>query len=368
MPSGKPISTARHRRSRGSPRRAVVGALAAVVAMCAAALALLSPGLAGAAGCTISWNGGSGSWNVASGWTSAATGGPALPNKSDDVCITAAGTYTVSLFGAVTVKSLTLGAGANSGTQTLWVNSPAGVPAAALTFVANSTVAVGGELELSGGAGGNTATLAGLAGASLTNDGQLLLAALAKGGEDLLRANVVNAAKATTEISTSNATQDQATTTTNDGTFTVDAGAALNLTNASGSFVNGGSVSNAGSVTLSGDASWTQNGPESGNTVTILNSGMLTDTSGAGFFTPTDSPTLIGTIPAGTDRHAERALRARRDDLAEQRHRQQRREPESGRPRRRRDADHRQRHDHQQRHDHHHERERERRRPGCHPR
>ncbi len=276
----------------------------ALAALCAAALALL-PGLAGAAGCTITWTGaaGDGLWSSRTNWVNAA-GAPAVPNKSDDVCITAGGTYTVTLEGALsgsaTVNSLTLGAGANSGTQTLIVdaNVVGAAAAAGLTLIANSTVAVGGELELDGGAGGSTATLSTLTGASLTNDGQLLLASAAT-GEDLLRANVVNAAKATTEISTSNATQDQATTTTNDGTFTVDKGAALNLTNASGSFSNAGSVSNAGSLTLTGDASWTQNGPESGNPVTIFNSGTLTDTSGAGSFTLTDTPTLTGTIAAG---------------------------------------------------------------------
>ena len=96
--------------------------------------------------------------------------------------------------------------------------------------------------------------------------------------------------------------QNAATTTTNAGTFKVDANATLSLANAGGLFVNDGSLSNAGSVTLSGDASWTQNAhntAQSGNPVTILNSGTLTDMTGAGSFTLTDTPILTGTIPAG---------------------------------------------------------------------
>jgi len=73
-----------------------------------------------ASACTDSWKSAvSGSWATASDWS---TG---VPVSTDDVCITVAGTYTVTVPGiAAQANSLTLGA--SSGTQTLDVQGASG--------------------------------------------------------------------------------------------------------------------------------------------------------------------------------------------------------------------------------------------------
>src|SRR5262245_58127283 len=58
-----------------------------------------------ASAATVSWlTAGGGNWNVATNWS-----GGAVPATNDDVLITLAGTYTVTLNANASIKSLTLG-------------------------------------------------------------------------------------------------------------------------------------------------------------------------------------------------------------------------------------------------------------------
>ena len=67
----------------------------AVAVVSSAGLANAAP--AAALGCTDSWLGGDGSWFVAANWSK-----DAVPGPDDAVCITAAGSYTVTAAGGPT--------------------------------------------------------------------------------------------------------------------------------------------------------------------------------------------------------------------------------------------------------------------------
>ena len=113
---------------------------------------------------------------------------------------------------------------------------------------------------------------------------------------------MTNEAAATVDVESGELRQDKNTTTTNDGLFEVDGGAVFAATSGEDEFVNKGSLVNGGSVSLANDASWTQEAgtsTESGNPVSIFNSGQLTDVSGVGSFDLVDTAVLGGTIPAG---------------------------------------------------------------------
>ena len=82
--------------------------------------------------------------------------------------------------------------------------------------------------------------------------------------------------------------------------FEVAEGAVFAATSGTDEFVNKGSLANGGSVSLANDASWTQEAgtsSETGNPIVILNSGQLTDVSGAGAFDLIDTAVLSGTVP-----------------------------------------------------------------------
>ena len=95
-----------------------------------AVFALLVPVAAGAT--PIAWNAAvSGNWNTPGNWNPAQ-----VPTSADDVSITLAGTYTVTVDVAASANSLTLGG--SSGTQTLAIGGqtltrtiPASAPPAA---------------------------------------------------------------------------------------------------------------------------------------------------------------------------------------------------------------------------------------------
>lgn len=93
--------------------------LAAALAVCLAPTALAQT-------CTRTWAAPvDGSWSVAANWTPAE-----VPTAGDVACITAAGTYTVSIGGFVTVAAETLVLGGASGTQTLTSQGYVGIGSA----------------------------------------------------------------------------------------------------------------------------------------------------------------------------------------------------------------------------------------------
>jgi len=113
-----------------------------------------------------------------------------------------------------------------------------------------------------------------------------------------------NAASGAVEVLSGELRQDESTTTTNDGTFTVDATASPGfiVTAAGGQFINsGGTVANKAAITLADGASWSeQGGNETGNPVTMF-SGDFTDSGSgtSGSFDLIDASTLSGTIGSG---------------------------------------------------------------------
>ena len=126
--------------------------------------------------------------------------------------------------------------------------------------------------------------------------------ALLRSNTNYLEANLTNAAGATVEVKSGELRQDENTTTTNEGAFKVATGAIFAATASGDLFVNKGSLANSGSSSLTSNASWTQEAgtaTQSGNPVSIFNSGTLTDVSGAGSFDLLDTAVLSGTIPKG---------------------------------------------------------------------
>jgi hypothetical protein len=179
---------------------------------------LLAPTSALASGCTDSWaRAASGSWFEAANWSTGK-----VPTSSDEVCITAAGTYTVSVepttTSGVSVTSLALGA--SSGTQSLTVASTSA--SGSLQLSASQTIGVGahGVIALTS-RDASTTSLSG----TITNSGTVEALPGAGGGRTIYGSFV------------------------NDGA--VDAGEGVSL-QAAGTFTNaaGGSVSATGTGRL----------------------------------------------------------------------------------------------------------------------
>ncbi len=188
---------------------------------------------------------------------------------------------------------------------TLTGTIPAGqtVTAAAISGH-NSAVSLGGggvtndgTLVLDERASGGTVTLAPTS-ATLTNNGTIDSQSEDGATTNYLEVGLINSLGASVEVKSGTLNQFEPTTTTNDGTFTVDSGATFEEDDGTAVFANDGTVVDNGAVTLIGGSAWTQNGSESGKPV-LISSGTLTDQSGTGQFELYDSPTLIGTIPAG---------------------------------------------------------------------
>lgn len=103
----------------GRAPRSVLGAVLGVALVTAAAtlaIAVAGTGIARAAGtCTDSWKTAvNGKWSEAAKWSTGA-----VPTSTDEVCITVAGTYTVTAEGSLEVKSLTVEPASGSATLSL---------------------------------------------------------------------------------------------------------------------------------------------------------------------------------------------------------------------------------------------------------
>ncbi len=251
-------------------------------------LAALTPANALAAGCSDSWAAPvSGSWTTEADWSTGK-----VPTSTDEVCITTSGasSYTVTLTGSVGVKSLTLGATSGATKQTLLVGGP--LSSGALDLEVNSTINQTGVLDMESGIG-TEANVEAHTTATIANDGEVLSSA---SETNLLQANLTNEAGATVDVESGTLYQNANTTTTNEGTFEITGGATFTPATGGDLFVNKGSVTNDGSITLTDDASWTQDGPVTGDPVFIYNGGTRTDESGAASFDLVDNPILIGNI------------------------------------------------------------------------
>ena len=227
----------------------LVGLLAAALA-----LALLAPSTAQAAHpCETLWTGASGSWNDASKWSAG------VPDATKVACITAAGTYTVSIENAGTfVEQLRLGGA--SGTQTIAVSASA-ANAATLHVgfdTESSTVDANGVIQLSG---------AGIT----TIDGS-------NSNNPLLNSGTIRVEAGAGDARISAAIDNQSS-----GTMLFNGGAAINTGRP---FINRGSLTVAANQTLTADATgsgpnvqqaggtWTNNG------TTRVRVGDMTHTAG----------------------------------------------------------------------------------------
>ncbi len=298
--------------------------------VCISTLCCLAVSVASAQACTDEWtNTSGGSWGTASNWSK-----DAVPGNTDEVCITAAGTYTVTLepyagelghpANGDTVKSLTLGG--SSGHQTLDIEGQSSISGSNEQLNAVSLTMSGGmakinptgTLTLDATASnrhgktsgedtpGGEATFAG----TLVNEGHIESQVEDGAFHNNLESGVTNEADGSIQVSSGALHVGYPNTYpvsgSNDGVLTVDPEASLQLSSGDPSGVNAyendGSVVNSGSITVSGgEATWTQSGGSvSGNEVVLENGATLVDSAGSGAFLGNhESLTVTGTIPAG---------------------------------------------------------------------
>ena len=277
----------------------------------------LAASAASAQACTKTWSSAtSGSWGNAKLWTPSG-----VPSSTDDVCITASGTYTVTLppNGGV-AKTLTAGGGPGEVTIDVAGESydNAGNPSneTDLSVVESATLAANTKLILEATDATTEAKVephgagAGLVGGSVVEAGQI--EALNTGAPWANRIKLANL-----QIEPGASLLDASGTllflkegegaypwsTTNEGTVTVDSGASLEMQPSfagKADFINDASVVNSGSITGHG-AEWTQGGGSvTGNPVVLQSASTLIDSAGTGSFLGNyGSLTVTGTIPAG---------------------------------------------------------------------
>ncbi len=330
------------------------------VAACAAALACMS-GAAQAAGCSYTWTGagGDGSWGNPANWTPAGVPGTDANHATESVCITAPGTYTVTLVpfadngtgypAGVQIGSLTLGGGA-SGTQTLEIEGEASVDRNNETTndvdldlaAGTSQIASSGELILDGTALGTGAAGNGPDGAgawlteentpanpvSVVNAGTILSESDTSslptgqqwenylGGPTVVNDGEIQVQSGTLGVPSPNNSgfgNSNSITLSNAGTFTVSSGATFNLS-AVTAFNDPGSFVNSGTTNLFGSATWNQGSVNSmsGNLVQVQGGGQVVDSSpsagqaaqavtagSGGFQYIVGGGYLAGVVPAG---------------------------------------------------------------------
>ena len=293
-----------------------------------AVFALFGAGAAGAMACTATWTGtaGDGLWNTATNWNPAS-----VPGSTDDVCLLSLGhSYTVTLApaggsGGTTIHSLTVGTTSGSSTETLDIvgqsyiyqgqtqngeglglaNGGTDTINATGTVVLDATAA--GSKALTGDTAGGPAAIGDSpfgGGAVLHNYGQIIAeSADSPTWNEQLNANVTNEPGASITVVSGSLQQQTSNTVVNQGTVTTDPGADYDVTSGGtiDDFTNDGTVANDGTFETGGQTgTFTQDGPVTGNPVSIQSSAILADQAGAGAFTlEFGVPVLTGTIPAG---------------------------------------------------------------------
>jgi hypothetical protein len=293
-------------------------------------LSCLAVSVASAQACTDEWtNTSGGSWGTASNWSK-----DAVPGNADEVCITAVGTYTVTLepyagelghpANGDTVKSLTLGG--SSGHQTLDIEGQSSISGSNEQLNVVSLTTSGGMAKIdptgtlmldattsnrhgktSGeDTPGGEATFAG----TIVNEGHIESQVEDNAFHNNLESGVTNEADGGIQVSSGalhvGYPNTYSVSGSNKGVLTVDPGASLQLSSGDPSganaYENDGSVVDDGSITVSGgEATWTQSGGSvAGNEVVLENGATLADSAGSGAFLGNhESLTLTGTIPAG---------------------------------------------------------------------
>jgi hypothetical protein len=274
--------------------RAIGLAVAAAIALSLLALATLAPTSAHASECGNSWtNTAGGSWFTAGNWSKGT-----VPTAEEDVCITAEGTYTVTMTqtsATVTVASLTIGG--TSGTQTLAVGSSCSLNAI-LTTTTGIANGAHGAITLTNGDGcGDGVTLAG----PVSNAGAIS-SEPANGGARAIQGSLTNTGTLT--INTNTSYNGASAVLSNQGTIALAEGKQLSVSG-SGSAANevGGSITAAGNgdLFMGSGTSFTQGaGTTSGSKPVIVDDAALSYTgSGASTIALRGSSSLAGTSSAG---------------------------------------------------------------------
>jgi hypothetical protein len=296
----------------------------------AVVFAVLGVTVASAAACTVSWTGaaGDGLWTDAGNWSTGVVPGTDGEPTAPDVCLPDLGrSYTVTLEpanggGGFTVNSLTIGTSSGSDTQALDIVGQSFIyegetqNGEGLGVANGGTINATGSLVLDATAGGGRVgsdTLGGPAafgdspfggGAAIDNYGKIVAESSDyPTWDEELNGDVVNEPGGSITVQSGSLDQLTSNTVTNQGTVTTAVGADYDVTSAGTNdiFTNDGTVANNGTFEVQGQTgTFTQDGPVTGNPVTIESSATLADEAGAGAFTlEYYSPVLTGTIPAG---------------------------------------------------------------------
>ncbi|HEY4812126.1 MAG TPA: hypothetical protein VIH71_13815, partial [Solirubrobacteraceae bacterium] len=224
-------------RQAGSLQMSIVRCVGITIAAIIA-VSIWAPSAAHASGCTDTFtNTAGGSWSTSANWSKKAP-----PTSEEEACITANGTYTVTLSAAsASVASLTIGG--SSGTQTLAVESNCS-GTASLGSTGGLDVGAHGALTLTNsGLCANGVTVGG----PVTNAGTITSASGTSGGGRNLEGNLTNTG--TLAIDANASFNGSKATLTNEGA--VDLGSGLELYVAGGdTFSNGG----GGSISAPGGA------------------------------------------------------------------------------------------------------------------
>jgi hypothetical protein len=310
--------------------RATLAAVAALVCFGGAAAA--------AQACSDSWMSPvSGSWGDGANWSTGKS-----PETGDDACITQPGTYTVMLApytpqeaaariaGGDTVASLTIGAGAGTGTQTLDIAGQSFTDSnnelansIGLGVSGAASIAAGGQVVLDStasgpaGAGQTPGGSAVLGVGTLTNAGTIISQAETPNWQSFLGGTITNSGtiavnSGTLGMPTPNNGGTGAQNSfnlTNNGTVSVAAPATLNLKGpgvgaSPSTFTNNATVAAGGTVIGSSNGSgftWAQNGGSvTGNPVHLQSGALLSDSAGAAsFILDHANASVEGTIPSG---------------------------------------------------------------------
>jgi hypothetical protein len=240
------------------------------------------------------------------------------------VCITASGTYTVTL-PSEGGQAASLALGGSSGMQTIDVAGTSYIYQGETQHVTSlsvgtATIASTGKIILDATAGGTHSGSeelgAGgyLTAGTVTNNGQIETEVQDSKWADYFKVgSLVNQPGGSVQVASGTLNSQQEGegaypwSETNDGTVTVAGGASwLMKTSFAGKagFTNNGSIVNDGSIAMdgsSGESVWTQSGGSiSGNEAVLQNGATLADSAGSGAFLLNSAGAKItGTIPAG---------------------------------------------------------------------
>ena len=272
-----------------STLRAVLAA-ALVAAIATLAIGVAGPGTARAAGtCTDSWKTAvNGKWSEAAKWSTGA-----VPTSSDEVCITVAGTYTVTAEGSLDVKSLTVEPASGSATLSLL-----GLGCTTSTyFDASANIATGtlGTIQLTNAKGscseGEDVDLTW--GGTFANAGKITVAAGTAGGTRELYGNLTNTGKISIGVSTSSNSLIE-----NKGSITVANEATLSSSGGTMTNATGGSVTDTGTGALEVSSGIFNQGAGAAGKVHVFDSTLNLLGAGAGTFALEGSDSLSGNVSA----------------------------------------------------------------------